>query len=128
MLRIFCVAIGGAIGSVFRYWISGLAHKIFNGGFPWGTLGVNLIGSLIIGLLWGLSEKFIISSSMRVFLFLGILGSFTTFSTFALENFNLMRDGEYWLASLNILLSLVFGIALVFIGYFSARAYIDIFK
>jgi CrcB protein len=128
MLRIFYIALGGALGSVFRYWISGLTHKVFNGGFPWGTLSVNLIGSLVIGLLWGLSETLIISNNMRVFLFLGVLGSFTTFSTFTLENFNLMRDGEYWLTALNVFLSISIGIALVFVGFIAARSYAGIFK
>lgn len=116
------------MGSVFRYWISGLTHKVFNGGFPWGTLSVNLIGSLIIGLLWGLSETLIISNNVRLFLFLGVLGSFTTFSTFTLENFSLMRDGEYWLAALNVFLSIFLGIALVFVGFILARAYSGLFK
>lgn len=128
MSGIFYIAIGGALGSILRYWVSGLTHKVFNGGFPWGTLSVNLIGSIVIGFLWGLSETVLISSNTRLFLFLGILGSFTTFSSFSLENFNLLRDGEYWPAALNIFLSVFFGIALVFIGYFISRLLTGLFK
>ncbi|MFQ5681596.1 MAG: fluoride efflux transporter CrcB [Candidatus Omnitrophota bacterium] len=128
MIKVIYIATGGALGSVLRYWVSGLTHKLFNGGFPWGTLTVNLIGSLIIGILWGGSEIFIISHNIRIFLFLGLLGSFTTFSTFTLENFSLMRDGEYWSTALNVFLNVAFGIVLVFMGYFLVRLCIGIFK
>ena len=65
---------------------------------------------------------------MRLFLFIGILGAFTTFSAFSLENFNLLRDGEYWFAALNVFLNVFFGIALVFAGYFMLRSCAGIFK
>lgn len=128
MLKVFYIAVGGAIGAISRYWVSGVTHKVFNAGFPWGTLSVNLIGSLFIGLLWGLSETVIISQNIRLFLFIGILGSFTTFSSFSLENFNLLRDGEYWFMLLNVFLSLFLGIVLVFAGYFTSRFCTGILK
>ena len=121
MLRYFFVALGGALGSVFRYAVSGLDFKISNGIFPSSTLLVNLSGSLLIGLLWGLFERFEFSPLLRVFLFVGILGGFTTFSSFSLENFNLIRDGEIKTAVIYILITNLGGLALAFFGYFIAR-------
>ena len=128
MLKFLYIAAGGAIGALLRYLSAGLAHRFFNAGFPWGTLSVNLLGSFFVGLLWGLSETVLISQNMRLFLFIGILGAFTTFSAFSLENFNLLRDGEYWFAALNVFLNVFFGIALVFAGYFMLRSCAGIFK
>jgi fluoride exporter len=122
MLKFFNIAIGGAIGALFRYWISGLTYRFFTGGFPWGTLAVNLIGSFIIGLVWGISEAVLISQNTKALILIGILGSFTTFSTFSLENFHLLRDGEYWLTFSNVILSVVLGIALVFLGFFISKS------
>ena len=99
MLKLFCIASGGAIGALLRYVVSAFTHTILNADFPWGTLSVNLIGSLIIGSLWGLSETVLLSQNVRLFLLIGVLGSFTTFSSFTLENFTLLRDGEYWFAA-----------------------------
>ncbi len=121
MLKSLSIAAGGAIGAVLRYWISGHMHKFFSNGFPWGTLSVNLIGSLIIGLLWGLFETVLLSQSVRLFIFIGLLGSFTTFSAFSVENFNLIQDEKYWLVFFNIAISVVLGIGLVFVGIFASR-------
>jgi CrcB protein len=112
---------GGVIGALLRYWMSGLTHRFLGSGFPWGTLSVNLIGSLIIGFSWGMLESVVVSQNIRLLFFIGVLGSFTTFSTFSLESFHLLRDGEYVLFSMNILMNFLFGIALVFVGYFISR-------
>jgi CrcB protein len=94
-MKIFWIAAGGAIGSVLRYGISTSTHRLFNNiNFPWGTLMVNATGSLLIGFLWGLSEANLISAPMRIFLFIGLLGGYTTFSSFSLETMNLIRSGE----------------------------------
>jgi len=121
MVRLLYIAIGGAVGAVFRYLVSGWTHRVFDDGFPWGTLSVNLIGSLVIGLLWGVSEMITISNNIRLLVFLGILGSFTTFSTFSLENYNMLRDGEYWFVTVNIAATVFFGLMLVFLGLFLSR-------
>ncbi|MBN1494080.1 MAG: fluoride efflux transporter CrcB [Candidatus Omnitrophica bacterium] len=121
MLRLFYIAFGGAAGSLLRYWASGLAHRIGGSSFPWGTLSVNLIGSFLIGFLWGMFESVIVPRNTRILIFIGLLGSFTTFSTFTLESFNLIRDGEYGLFLANIVSSFTLGIALVFAGYFLSR-------
>ena len=95
LLQILLVGAGGFVGSVLRYTISGLVHRVIPfSGFPYGTLTVNIVGCLAIGLLAGLSEsRQIIGPEMRLFLFIGLLGGFTTFSTFAYEGVEMMRDG-----------------------------------
>lgn len=123
MTKIMMLAAGGAIGTLLRYSVSGLTHRVMTGMFPWGTLAVNLIGSFIIGLLWGLFEIQNISSNFRTFLFVGILGGFTTFSTFALESLHLMRDGEMKLALSNVLASNILGILLVFAGFAASKQF-----
>jgi CrcB protein len=121
MTKALLVLSGGAIGSLLRYSVSGLAHKYYGAVFPYGTLAVNLIGSFLIGLLWGLFESFNISSNVRSFLFIGILGGFTTFSSYSLETLNLLRDGELKLAFANILANNILGLLLVFLGFIAAK-------
>lgn len=117
MLRLFLLLVGGGIGTVLRYWLSNLTYRAAGGVFPSGTLAVNLGGSLAIGVLWALFEKGTLAPNTRLFLMTGILGGFTTFSTFTLENFSLLRNGELKLAAVNILVSNVAGIFLVFAGF-----------
>jgi CrcB protein len=121
MVKLLYLMLGGAIGTVLRYWISGLPHKIYDGSFPWGTLVVNLVGSFLIGLFWGLLGRENISSNVRVFLFIGLFGSFTTFSTFAFESLNLIRDGNIKFAIINMLASNILGVLLVFAGFMISR-------
>lgn len=127
-MKFLFIGVGGAIGSLFRYIVSGLTYKFLDGVFPWGTLAVNLIGSLAAGFLWGLSERVIISPNTRTFIFVGILGGFTTFSTYSLESFNLLRDGEIRLALSNILTTNILGIALVLLGFIASRYLINILR
>jgi CrcB protein len=98
------------------------------GVFPWGTLLVNMMGSFIIGLLWGVFETGNLSTNVRNFIFIGVLGGFTTFSTFALESLNLFRDGEMKLALSNLLVSNILGVTLVFVGFLLARYIINFLK
>jgi len=119
---------GGALGTIARYALSGLTHRITGPVFPWGTLLVNLTGSFIIGIVWAMGEDSAMPSYMRTFLFIGFFGGFTTFSTFSLETMNLMRDNEYQLAAINILANNVFGILLVFGGYLLTRSLISLMK
>ncbi|MFA5839558.1 MAG: fluoride efflux transporter CrcB [Candidatus Margulisiibacteriota bacterium] len=120
MLKLLLVAAGGAFGSLMRYWVSNIEYKNSNALFPLGTFLVNITGSLLIGFLWGISERFVFPSKLRAFAFIGVLGGYTTFSAFSLESFNLIKAGEYKIALGNILLTNVVGILFVFIGYYCA--------
>lgn len=121
MAKILLILLGGALGTLARYGASGFAHQKYNGVFPIGTLTVNLVGSFLIGLLWGIAENSTLNPNLRTFLFVGILGGFTTFSTYSLETLNLLRDGAFKLALLNILLNNVLGIVLAFSGLVIAK-------
>lgn len=128
MTKLIVLAAGGAIGTILRYSVSGMTHRFFDSTFPWGTLSVNLAGSFVIGLLWGFFEAADLSPNARNFIFIGILGGFTTFSTFALENMNLFRDGEIRLAISNLLASNILGIVLVFAGFFISKYLINLLR
>ena len=108
-IRLLLIALGGAIGSVSRYGLGGLVYRFFGSVFPWGTLAVNLIGSLIIGFLWAAFERAAVGPNMRMFVFIGILGGFTTFSSYTLETFNLLHAGETRLAITNMVVSNIVG-------------------
>lgn len=115
------IALGGAFGALLRYGVSGLTHRLAGASFPWGTLAVNLLGCLLIGFLWAFSEKVQLSPGVRLLVFTGVLGAFTTFSTFGLESFNLFREGEVGRGIVNILASNVLGLGCVFLGFIAAR-------
>ncbi len=119
--RILPLMMGGALGAVLRWAVSGLGHRMMGHGFPWGTLAVNLIGCLAIGMLWAAAERFPWHPSYNLFLFTGVLGAFTTFSTYGLDTLNLFRDGRYALGLVNVLVSNVAGIVLVLAGYAAVR-------
>ena len=128
MATILYIAIGGAIGAVLRYSISGYAYRNFHGSLPWGTLAVNLIGCFAIGFLWNVFENMTHSSNTRAFIFIGILGAFTTFSTFGIESFHLFKQGEIKLGILNILISNIGGIGLVVLGYLASKYLLNIMR
>lgn len=117
MIKILAVALGGAIGSTGRYLVSLAVESITNSRFPFETLAANLVGCFLIGLLWGYFDKLSISNEFRLFLFTGILGGFTTFSTFARENIQLFKLGEPVAAVTYILASNFIGFGLVAAGF-----------
>lgn len=123
MKEILLVAAGGLFGSVSRYLVSGWVQRAVGGAqFPWGTLAVNVAGCLAIGLLAGLVEaRQLLSAGTRVFLLIGFLGAFTTFSTFGYETFGLARGGEGLRALGNAGLHLGCGLAAVWLGDQVAR-------
>lgn len=121
MIKILSLLAGGALGTLARYSVSGLAHGYWGTGFPIGTLMVNLLGSLIIGFLWGIFENTAMSPQLRSFVFVGFLGGFTTFSSYSLETMNLFREGQIRLGLINILVNNVLGLVLVFAGFIIAR-------
>ncbi|MFO7682032.1 MAG: fluoride efflux transporter CrcB [Chloroflexota bacterium] len=115
-MQLLYIAVGGAIGAVLRFLISGLAYDIFGQDFPWGTMVVNMTGCFLIGFLAQMFESMTISPNMRMLVLVGGLGAFTTFSTYALESVNLLRDGQLPVALLNIAASTLLGILFVFLG------------
>lgn len=123
MTKVGFLVLGGALGTLARYAVSGLAHRILGSDFPYGTLSVNLLGSFVIGTLWGLFESESMSSGLRSFAFIGFLGGFTTFSSYTLETLNLVRDGQTKIALVNVLVNNLLGLALVFGGFVLARVF-----
>jgi len=123
MENIILVGAGGFFGSVFRYVLGGWVYSLIRTPlFPYGTLAVNLLGSFLIGFLGGLSEsRQVFSPESRLFLFIGVLGGFTTFSSFGFETFALARDGEMLAAAGNILAQVVFGLGAVWLGNVLSR-------
>lgn len=114
------VAVGSAIGGVARYWCSDLIAHLFGETFPWGTLIVNVVGSFLIGLIAtvsGTDGRFIIPPEARQFLMVGILGGFTTFSSFSLQTLTLARDGQWLLVGANIVGSVVLCVVMVWAGH-----------
>lgn len=100
------IAAGGAIGALMRYWVSSSIHVLFGRGFPYGTLTVNVLGSLVMGVLYILFlERMSVSPEVRGALLVGFLGAFTTFSTFSIETVNLIEQADFLKAGLNMLLS-----------------------
>ena len=119
--KLLLIAAGGAIGALLRYVVSGWAQAALGGTFPWGTLAVNLAGCFLIGFLWTAAEHVSFSGATRTLVFTGVLGAFTTFSTYGLESLNLLRDGEVGPGLTNILVSNVLGLIMVYLGFVAAR-------
>ncbi len=117
IIKLLVVAFGGSIGAVLRYIIYELLEKVHHSDFPWATLTVNLLGSFAIGFLWGYFARTYVSPAIRLMVFVGILGSFTTFSTFAFDNFSLLKDGNFTLMTSYLLISNFVAIFLCIAGY-----------
>jgi fluoride exporter len=117
MLKILAIMAGGGIGALLRHLLFLLAQRPAGAGFPAGTLTVNLLGCLLIGFLWSLCAESRLSGEVRLFIFTGILGGFTTFSTFALETILLLKTGQWKTALAYAGLSNILGIALALAGF-----------
>ena len=123
MQKTIFIAFAGLVGTLVRYWLSGFVTRQYEERFPWGTLVVNLVGCFLAGALYYLAEeRFLISPTLRAVIFIGLLGGFTTFSSYGLQTFTLLRDGEIGLATLNVAVSNVLGLLLVWIGYVAFKA------
>lgn len=122
MNTLFAVALGGAVGASGRYLFNLQAMRLMGMGFPWGTLGVNIIGSFIMGILAeSLALRFNVSAEMRSFLMTGVLGGFTTFSAFSLDAGVMIERNDFALAGLYIAASVVGSIAALFLGLYAVR-------
>lgn len=121
-MQIVAIAGGGAVGALMRFWVAGWVYGLLGRGFPWGTLVVNVSGSLVMGLLYVLLvERMNVAPEWRALLLVGFLGAFTTFSTFSLETLNLIEDGQLLRAMMNVLLSVVLCIAAAWVGMVLGR-------
>lgn len=117
MTKLLWIALAGAIGTLARYGLSGLVGRSVGSTFPWGTVAVNLVGCLAFGVVWGvLEDRFAVSGSMRIIIFMGFFGAFTTFSTFAFETVRLLDDSQWLWAVGNVLLQTVAGLLAVMAG------------
>ena len=119
MLTYLYVALGGGIGSVARYAVSGAIARGTNEIFPWGTLTANITGCFIIGLfamLTGPDGRVIVAPDFRQFFMVGICGGYTTFSSFSLQTLTLARDGDMTRASANVVVSVIFCLVGVYLG------------
>lgn len=124
MMKILCVFLGGGIGSLLRYGIQELSRKpLADAAFPWGTFGVNVTGSFLIGLFYALSFRFPIPDEWRLFLTVGLCGGFTTFSTFSNEGLLLLRQGFYGIFFLYAAGSLAAGLLAVWAGHWAGSAF-----
>ncbi len=123
MQQLIYIGIAGFCGSVSRYLVAGWASSLLSlGRFPIGTMTVNVIGSLLLGFIYTLSiDRLAIHPDLKLAITVGFLGSFTTFSTFSLETFNLFKEGDVYLSLMNILMNLFFSIASVLIGITAAK-------
>ncbi len=121
-MKYVLIGFGGAIGAVGRYLLQGLVYQFTGATFPYGTLVVNILGCFLIGLIMELSaDRFLIDAQLRVFITIGVLGGFTTFSSFGYETFALLRDGELVRASFNVIGSVMAGLAAVWLGFVTAH-------
>ncbi len=125
LLNIFSIFLGGGIGAVLRYLTSLLYLKVFNFNFPLATLSVNLVGSLLLGILAVyLFEDENMSEHMKHALTVGLCGGFTTFSTFAFEVFGMLKRGEYFISILYIILSVFLSVMVAAAGFYWAKNYV----
>lgn len=107
-MQVIAIAGGGAVGALLRFWVSIGVYQLLGRGFPWGTLAVNVIGSFLMGLLFVLFlERSMVSGELRGAVLVGLLGAFTTFSTFSIETLTLIEQADYLKAMLNAVLSVV---------------------
>ncbi len=117
LMNIFLVFAGGGLGAVARYLLQGAVYRFTGTGFPYGTIVVNVLGCFTIGLLMSsMEERFLASPSLRIFLTIGILGGFTTFSSFSYETMALIREGDFLSGGLNIMASLVTCLGATWLG------------
>ncbi len=125
MLLYLLIALGGAIGSVLRFWLNGLVSAQVGETFPWGTLIINVTGSFVIGFFATLTSpdgRVFASSNTRQFFMTGVCGGYTTFSSFSLQTLNLARDGEWLRAGGYTVGSVVACLVAVWLGYLCANA------
>ena len=122
MNQTLAIAAGGAAGALLRFWLSNGVYALVGRGFPYGTLVVNVLGSLAMGYLYILMiERLALAAEWRAFALVGLLGAFTTFSTFSIETVNLLQQADYAKAFATAVVSVVACVAAAFLGVIMAR-------
>ena len=122
MNNYFFVFLGGGLGACARYWLSGAVYKFLPTDFPYGNLVVNTLGCFAIGLLMvSMEERFLVQPVLRVFLTIGILGGFTTFSSFSYETFSLLRGNEILRGCINLVASMFGGLVATYLGSLAGK-------
>lgn len=122
MQKVLLIGLAGLVGTLGRYALSGIIARRFGETFPAGTLVVNVVGCFLAGFLFYLmQERFLVNETTRMALMIGLLGGFTTFSSFGLQTFTLLREGELWFAGMNIIGSNLLGLLMVWAGYTMAK-------
>jgi CrcB protein len=123
MQKTIFIALAGLVGTLCRYWLSGLVARQYGETFPWGTMAVNLIGCFLAGAVFYITEeRFLVSPMVRTVILIGFLGGFTTFSSYGLQTFTLLKDSEFGLATLNVVTSNLLGLLMVWVGYVVFKA------
>jgi CrcB protein len=122
LVQALAIAAGGAVGALLRFWVSSGVYALLGRTFPYGTLAVNVLGSLVMGILYVLLlERTAGGVEWRAFFLIGLLGAFTTFSTFSIETLNLMEQGEPLKAGLNVVVSVVICVTGAWLGVQAGR-------
>ncbi len=122
MSQVLAIALGGALGSVLRFWMSSGIYTLLGRSFPYGTLAVNILGCLLIGILFVLfMERLTVDTVWRAGILIGVLGGFTTFSSFSIETFNLIEGGAHLKAVLNMASSVFLCVGATWLGVILAR-------
>jgi CrcB protein len=122
ILKMIYIGLGGFAGAILRYYLGELVQERFGGSFPLGILLVNIAGCFAIGFLGEIAESTqVLSGNIRQMIFVGLIGSFTTFSTFSKDTFVLIADGKFSYALLNVGLSVILGLFAVWGGYHTAK-------
>jgi len=122
MYKIVAIGLGGFLGALSRYWLSGLVYRFSGNNFPYGTIVVNVIGSFLLGFFMQLVEnRFPFDPELRLAVSIGLLGAFTTYSTFAYETLSMLRDSQYVPMFINIVIHILFALAAVWLGFVAAR-------
>jgi CrcB protein len=122
VLRVLFIGLAGLVGTLCRYWLSGVLARRYGETFPAGTLAVNVAGCFLIGFLFYMfQERYVVGQTARTVVLVGFLGGFTTFSSYGLQTFTLLRDGEFAYAAANVFASNLLGLLMVWGGYALAK-------
>ncbi len=121
MIKLLAIGLGGFAGAILRYWISGLVYQYSRGDFPVGTLVVNLVGSFLLGLMMTISGRILVHPTLKIAATIGILGAFTTFSTFTYETMMLINAGSLVKAIANLAVSVSIGLMAVYLGSITGK-------